>query len=132
MGASEGRNTIQLTTDGENSSEPGRRLHSRTPVRIEVFYSYGSDFVSDYMLNVSRGGLFIETFSPLDVGTKIHLRFSLPAFTDIFNIKGTVVWKRPAGHGASPPGMGVQFEEVDKKDAELIDNFVKSQIDTAK
>ena len=121
-----------MTTDGKNTSGTGKRLHPRAPVRVEVFYSYGSDFVSDYMLNVSRGGLFIETFAPLDVGTKIHLRFSLPAFADIFNIKGTVVWKRPAGHEASPPGMGVQFEEVDKKDAQLLDNFVRSQIDTTR
>ncbi|MFV2081564.1 MAG: TIGR02266 family protein [bacterium] len=121
-----------MTTDRKNTSGPGRRQHPRIPVRVEVFYGHGADFASDYMLNVSRGGLFIETFSPLDIGTRIDLRFSLPAFTNIFNVKGEVVWKRPAGQGTSPPGMGVQFVEVDKKDAELIDSFVRSQVDAAR
>ncbi len=106
-----------------------KRTHPRASVRVEVYYNYGSDFVSDYMLNVSRGGLFVETFSPQEIGTEIDLKFSLPTFSRIFNIKGKVVWKRPAGQGSGPPGMGIQFVEMDDEDARLIDGFVQSRKD---
>lgn len=115
--------------NGPESNIENQRRHPRASVRVEIFYSYGSDFVSDYMLNVSRGGLFVETFSPQEIGTEIELRFSLPAFSKIFNVKGKVVWKRPAGQSSGPPGMGIQFAKMDDEDARLIDRFVKSQID---
>ena len=50
------------------------RLHHEIPV---AYRSVGS-FLSDWATNISHGGLFINTRSPLPVGTEVTILLQLP------------------------------------------------------
>ena len=116
-----------MTSSKKNDSEDfvSRRDHPRVPVRVEVKYTDGTDFVNDYMLNVSRGGRFVVCENPLKVGSKVDLEFSLPAFNHAFRVRGEVVWSRPTGKFEHDSGMGIQFLDMEAEDLAILDSFVK-------
>lgn len=116
-----------MTSTKKNDSEDfiSRRQNPRIPVRVEVKYTDGTDFIQDYMLNVSRGGLFVVCENPLKVGSDVDLEFSLPAFSHVFRVKGRVVWNRPTGKFEHEPGMGIQFHDMEEEDLAILDSFVR-------
>jgi uncharacterized protein (TIGR02266 family) len=59
--------------------------------------------------NLSEGGLFLRTSTPLQQGARAVLRFGAQAPVEAW---ARVVWSRVEGQGG-PPGMGLQFETVD-------------------
>ena len=63
---------------------------------------------------IGGGGLFIESHSPLPVGTKLALEFSLPEQpSEWLPAKGLVAWVCPkADQYTFSPGMGVRFTEI--------------------
>ena len=60
---------------------------------------------TDFIQNISVGGLYIETQIPLLVNQELWLTFSPPGSEDTIKIKGTVI-------RVDPKGIGVQFEEA--------------------
>jgi uncharacterized protein (TIGR02266 family) len=63
---------------------------------------------------IGGGGLFIESQSPLPVGTKLSLEFSLPEHgNEWLAAKGVVAWVCPkADQYTFSPGMGVRFTDI--------------------
>ena len=63
---------------------------------------------------IGGGGLFIESQSPLAVGTKLSLEFSLPEQgNEWLAAKGVVAWVCPkADQYTFSPGMGVRFTDI--------------------
>jgi uncharacterized protein (TIGR02266 family) len=63
---------------------------------------------------IGGGGLFIESQSPLPVGTKLSLEFSLPEHANEWlAAKGVVAWVCPkADQYTFSPGMGVRFTDI--------------------
>ncbi len=57
--------------------------------------------------NLSEGGIFVRTSTPMERGSKATLRFG----TEGVEAPAVVVWSRNEGHGG-PPGMGLAFEEL--------------------
>ncbi len=53
-------------------------------------YRTVSGFVTDWAVNISRGGLFINTQKPLPVGTLVKLIVSLPGTQFPFDLAGRV------------------------------------------
>jgi uncharacterized protein (TIGR02266 family) len=82
---------------------------------------------------IGGGGLFIESQSPLPVGTKLAMEFSLPENpTEWLPAKGIVAWVCPkADQYTFSPGMGVQFSEVTQETRDRILKLVKSVQDTS-
>jgi uncharacterized protein (TIGR02266 family) len=74
------------------------------------------------MGNVSEGGLFIRTVSPLDMGTPAHLRFTFGKDGEL-EAEAVVVWRREANNGA-PPGMGLKFVEIAADAKDRIRDFI--------
>lgn len=77
---------------------------------------------------IGGGGLFIESQSPLPVGTRLAIEFSLPEKSEEWmSAKGTVVWVCPkADQYTFSPGMGVRFTEIASDVRERIHELVKS------
>lgn len=77
---------------------------------------------------IGGGGLFIESQSPLPVGTKLAMEFSLPEQpAEWLPAKGIVAWVCPkADQYTFSPGMGVRFTEVAQDIRERILALVKS------
>lgn len=86
----------------------------RKSARIAVNHEFQSvaQFLREYALNVSEGGVFIRTADVLPVGTDVSLRFSI--IVDDFETiegEGQVVRAVHVG-GREPPGMGVVFTSL--------------------
>ena len=77
---------------------------------------------------IGGGGLFIESQSPLPVGTRLAMEFSLPEKSEEWMpAKGTVAWVCPkADQYTFSPGMGVRFTEIAEDVRDRIHELVKS------
>ena len=77
---------------------------------------------------IGGGGLFIESQSPLPVGTKLAMEFSLPERpTEWMPAKGIVAWVCPkADQYTFSPGMGVRFSDIAPDVRDRILDLVKS------
>jgi Tfp pilus assembly protein PilZ len=87
------------------------RRQTRTPVEIRgVFHPPGAPPIAS---NLSIGGVFVETGSPLDVGDPVVVAF--PTGGDgAFSVNGRVRWVTPFGRlDDARPGMGIEFVGVD-------------------
>jgi uncharacterized protein (TIGR02266 family) len=102
----------------------GRREHKRIPATIKVRYSTAGGFLVSYSLNLSKGGMFIETPSPLAEGTPLSIQLEIPGTDALCTIEGTVMWTRSEPDDNNLPGMGVAFSQLDEKVGHLIDNLV--------
>lgn len=101
-----------------------KRDERRLPVNRE-FLSI-EEFITEYVSDISRTGIFIRSDDPLPVGTKVDLRFTVIAgdFETIEGI-GEVVRYIPPG-GDAPAGMGVVFTELTDVSRALVDRLLKA------
>jgi uncharacterized protein (TIGR02266 family) len=83
---------------------------------------------------IGGGGLFIESTTPLQVGTKLAMEFSLPENpTQWIPAKGVVAWVCPkADQYTFSPGMGVRFSDIAPEVRDQILALVKSIDGTGK
>lgn len=106
-----------------------RRANPRATTKIEITFKESGAFFKAYMLNVSRGGLFIKTDSPLVLETSVLLLLKLPSENETLEIDGRVVWVNPKSRKNSfPKGMGIQFVNMKPEDEEKIKNFVEEHL----
>jgi uncharacterized protein (TIGR02266 family) len=77
---------------------------------------------------IGGGGLFIESQSPLPVGTRLAMEFSFPEKSEEWMpAKGTIAWICPkADQYTFSPGMGVRFTEIAEDVRDRIHELVKS------
>jgi uncharacterized protein (TIGR02266 family) len=95
-----------------------RRGSPRVVLGIPIQYRFGNTIAAALTLNLSRGGIAIRTTSPLDIGSRIKVRFRMPGSKRDVDADGRVAWSDRR------VGMGVQFETVDPANQTIIDNFV--------
>lgn len=111
------------TPEKPNPSDRAPRVEYELPVA----YSSVSGFVTDWAVNLSRGGLYINTDKPLPVETRVRLLVTLPGAHFPVELKGRVT--RINAMGAAPanqsPGMAVEFVDVDDDKRSRIGEFVE-------
>ncbi len=109
------------------SSEEGadRRRHPRTPLSILVQFRLDSfeDFLAEYSVNLSPGGIFIRTDQPHPEGSMIYLQFSLRDGSRLIEGMGRVVRVNPPGQQGRVAGMGVEFVNFDDESMALIEEI---------
>lgn len=96
-----------------NSEEPQeKRAFPRAPIELKVEYRRLNTFFADYTKNISRGGTFIKTKKPLNVGTDFIFKLFIPTLDAPIELTGTVQWiVRPGEEGpGEQPGMGIKFK----------------------
>lgn len=105
-----------------------RRKHQRVPTQILIKYRSADQFFSDYIRNISRGGIFVPTQQPLPENTLLQISFSLPHYDRLITTEGIVVHSVRAGseRAESPAGMGIQFKTLSEENQQLIDAYVES------
>jgi uncharacterized protein (TIGR02266 family) len=99
-----------------------RRIDARRTINHE--FSSVEQFITEYVVNLSRSGVFIKSDDPLPIGTQVDLRFTV-IFEDLETIEGVgeVVRRVEPGTGATP-GMGVVFVELTQVSRELIERIL--------
>ena len=75
-------------------------------------------FIQEYVTNISRTGVFIRAQTPLAVGTRVNLRFTV-IMEDIETIEGIGEVVR-----VEKDGMGVVFRELSAHSKDLIDKLL--------
>ena len=77
---------------------------------------------------IGGGGLFIESVTPLAVGTKLAMKFTLPESPEEWlSAKGGIAWVCPkADQYTFSPGMGVRFTEIAPETRTRVLNLVHS------
>ncbi|MEE8305181.1 MAG: TIGR02266 family protein [Candidatus Tectomicrobia bacterium] len=105
-----------------------RRRYQRVSARILIKYGNAEQFFTDYIQNISRGGIFVPTYNPLPTGTRLQISFSLPGWDRFIDTEGLVVHSVHGDpqQGGQPSGMGVQFQKLSEESLELIDKYVSS------
>lgn len=98
--------------------EPEKRADERVTINKE-FESFDA-FIQEYVTNISRTGVFIKSTSPLPVGTRVNLRFTV-IMEDIETIEGVGEVVRVE---KDPSGMGVVFRELGAYSQSLIEKLL--------
>ena len=101
------------------SGDPdNRRQHARAPIELKVEYKRLNTFLADYTRNISRGGTFVATANPLNVGTRFVFALSVPGLGEPLKLTGKVVWttNEDEASPANPAGMGIEFQYRDAEE----------------
>jgi len=83
-------------------------------------------FIQEYVTNISRTGVFIKSQTPLAIGTRVNLRFTV-IMDDIETIEGVGEVVRTE---KDPPGMGVVFRELSGYSKGLIEKLLVQRATT--
>jgi quinolinate synthase len=108
-------------------SDQDRRKAARAPIELRVEYKRLNSFFADYTKNISKGGTFIRTSRPLDIGTEFVFRLVVPKLSEDLSLRGRVQWVvRPEdAQGSREPGMGIGFVYDTEADRERIATVVE-------
>jgi uncharacterized protein (TIGR02266 family) len=90
-----------------------RRRYVRKPVTLRVNYRTVDEIFSDFTENIHEGGMFLQTTKAHAIGARVHMEFMLPGSTEPVHVSGTVTWIRGPEAKADPPGIGIQFDDLD-------------------
>lgn len=103
-----------------------RRIGKRVSGKINISFKKADDFFKSYIANFGQGGLFIHTTKNLPVGSLLDLEFNLPDSNQEITTKGKVMWIRPQDMSTEkmPPGMGIQFMNMNPNDSKLLKNYL--------
>lgn len=100
-----------------------RRIEVRRTINHE--FSSVEQFISEYVTNMSRSGVFIKSDDPLPIGTHVNLKFTV-ILDDLETIEGVgeVVRVVDPGRDGQTPGMGVVFVELTQYSRDLIERIL--------
>ena len=118
-----------------------RRDEDRAAITLTVDYKRLNSFFADYTKNISKGGTFIRTSKPLDVGTEFVFVLTVPDPKPVdgggvddadvaaplrLELTGTVKWVvlESAATAAQPAGMGIQFIFKNDTERQQVEAFV--------
>jgi type IV pilus assembly protein PilZ len=104
-----------------------RRSEERHSITLRVDYKRMNTFFADYAKNISKGGTFIRTSKPLEVGTEFVFVLSIPGQADQLQLKGEVMWTvdDAAATEEHPAGMGIRFRFSDPRERDTLEAFVQ-------
>jgi PilZ domain len=100
-----------------------RRQEPRLTINKE-FDSF-DQFVREYVMNISRSGVFIKTADPLAVGSIVNLRFTV-VMDGIETIEGEGEVVRVE---QDPAGMGVVFKRLGHYSQNLVEKLLTHRSD---
>ncbi|WP_199746023.1 TIGR02266 family protein [Corallococcus sp. AB030] len=103
--------------------DQGRRTSDRKSVGLLVKLKHESvgSFTEEFATNISPGGMFIRSRTPQPVGTPVRFEVQIANGVRVLQGTATVRWVRDVNDPAGPPGMGLQFQELDTASRALVD-----------
>lgn len=94
------------------------------PYAVQVEFRTPSSFLVAYSVNLSRGGLFLETDAEIPTGATMTLDFAVPN-AGTASLNGIVAWRRGLDQATEGPvGIGIEFQDVAPQLGALIDQLV--------
>ncbi|HTO55132.1 MAG TPA: TIGR02266 family protein [Myxococcota bacterium] len=105
-------------------SRKDRRHSERQNIKIPVDYSAVDAFFSEFTTNINEGGMFIETENPPTLDSMVQLQVRLPDLERPIKLGGRVAWISD-GKAGSPPGMGIEFQDMSPDLRQTINDLVR-------
>jgi type IV pilus assembly protein PilZ len=112
-----------------------RRRELRAPIELKVEYKRLNTFFYDYTKNISKGGTFIKTDRPLEVGTMFLFQLRVPVAPNPIELRGEVRWVVRPGEPPAPPipadheaGMGIRFVYDNPAERALLERLVEKMM----
>lgn len=113
-------------TDKIRTERRADRLQHELLVAYRVEYRTLDGFITDWAVNISRGGIFINTRKPFAVGSLVRLIVSLPDTAFPFDLTGRVARVSDFDNPDNQvPGMGIEFVDIDEEKRGRIERFVE-------
>jgi uncharacterized protein (TIGR02266 family) len=102
------------------------RQSPRYKVRISVTCTTRQMFVSTYVTNISRGGLFVRTDHPFPIHSEVVLTLALPECARSLQVTGRVAWTYDIRKedGRIVPGMGIKFVAMAATDRDFLEEYL--------
>jgi uncharacterized protein (TIGR02266 family) len=106
---------------------PSTRAHARYEVSIPVDCSTRDVFVSSQFCNISRGGMFIRSETPLPINAEVAVVLRLPEPAPSIRARGRVVWNYDMAKGTTRivPGSGIRFVEMTAEDRRTLEGLLR-------
>jgi uncharacterized protein (TIGR02266 family) len=101
-----------------------RRAWERIAVNVEVTLTSESQFYAGLTGDISKGGLFLQTYERYVKNHRVSVAFSLP--TGEIRTTGVVRWFREASEGTAP-GVGIEFDNLGEIERRRIENFCRAR-----
>jgi type IV pilus assembly protein PilZ len=116
----------------EGGSGSDRRYNDRQAIVLKVEYKRLNTFFADYTKNISKGGTFIRTDKPLELGTEFVFALGIPNLGDPVRLRGRVMWTVPPERGTSdaPAGMGIRFQYANEQERRATEEIVEQLMRT--
>jgi type IV pilus assembly protein PilZ len=111
-------------------SDADRRINDRHTIELKVEYKRLNTFFADYTKNISKGGTFIRTDKPLELGTEFVFALNIPQRTEPVRLRGKVVWTIPLDRATpqSPAGMGIRFQYANDHEQRSMEEVVEKMM----
>ena len=85
------------------------------------------EFIEKYATNLSVGGMFIRTREPKPLGTVLGFKVEIAGGQRVLQGRATVRWVRELNDPAGPPGMGIEFDDLDEASHALVRRMLAGQ-----
>jgi len=99
-------------------TEASMRENLRKPCLINTNCRIQDRTFKSYILDVSIGGVFVETNEGFPRGKELLLKFSLPDQPQPFTFSGKIAW-------SSPKGFGVKFDNITPIQGDVLKSFIE-------
>lgn len=106
-------------------AEHFRRIDPRYDRQLEIEVLFEGKKQISQTRNISLGGLYLESTSPLPIGTTVQLRFQLPTQPEPVEVSGDVRWVIKKGAG-DQSGIGIRFQGLRARDVWALNRFFQS------
>jgi len=120
-----------LLTAARKFFSVSERTAPRVAARLRISYGVGARrLLSNYSVNLSTGGVFLESDEPLPEDTPLTLEIFLPARDEQIRCRGRVAWvndPEKKKKDTLPAGMGLQFLDLSLDDLHAIREFLDSE-----
>lgn len=98
----------------------------RYTVDIRVDETTTAMFTAGRVTNISRGGVFIESGSPLPIQATVDLALMLPGIDAVLSVKGRVVWSYDVNRATSQlmTGSGIKFVDMSPEQQRVLEEYL--------
>ena len=114
------RPEVELPVHTINLEETGSSMREnlRKPCLINASYRIEDRTYQSYILDISIGGVFIETNERLPLDREMLLKFTLPNQTQPLSLTGKIAW-------SGPKGFGVKFDKISPLQMRALRAFIE-------
>ena len=97
-----------------------KRVHPRVPLSVDVTCEVkGGVSIIGRSKDISIGGMFIESETPVTFGTEVSILLQLPSTKGVSRLPGTIRWLNPGG-------FGVQFGLLGARETHALSELLKA------